>query len=31
VSLYHDWFHDVMGEEFDVPCSVVACDRSRSR
>lgn len=31
VSLYHDWFHDVMGAEFDVPCSVAACDRSRSR
>lgn len=31
VSLYHDWFHAVMGAEFDATCSVVACDRSRSR
>lgn len=29
--LYHDWFHDVMGEEFDAVCSVASCDRSRSR
>jgi hypothetical protein len=29
VSLYHDWFHEVMGCEFDERCSVVACQRSR--
>jgi hypothetical protein len=31
VSLYHDWYHEVMGHEFDATCSVVACDQSRSR
>jgi hypothetical protein len=31
VSLYHDWYHEVMGEEFDATCSVLACDQSRSR
>lgn len=31
VSLYHDWYHEVMGCEIDGTCSVVACDQSRSR
>lgn len=31
VALYHDWLHDVMGEEFDAICSVESCTRSRSR
>lgn len=31
VAFYHDWLHEVMGEEFDAICSVDACTRSRSR
>jgi hypothetical protein len=27
VVLYHDWIHDVIGQEFDAACSVASCDR----